>query len=179
MHKKIIYLLLMGLLLFSCSTNPSPNLVVIEIKPSEWNKTTTSWNLMLGCNGIPSKNCEQNNHVYGSEYGQFEYAFSLPSSNYGVSRITARLSSEYANVSPSNQPSDVRLTLNNNTYAPITVTPDDGIGTIYEWSILPNHLKGGMNNVIFSVASNATNRHGLCIYYADGQYPITIFAKGL
>ena len=113
-------------------------------------------------------------HAYGGDdAGFFSYLFTGSHEPLAALEIKARLSAESQDKGKPHETSDVMLSINGLAIGTQTVTADDSVGQVYTWKIAdPEVLKAlhlraegqGQNELRFAIASNARQRHGLCIY---------------
>lgn len=126
-------------------------------------------------------------HAYGGDgAGAFIYPFAATPETPRRIEVSARLSAESQDRGAAHETSDVTLLINGVRLLPQTVQADDGLGSVYTWTLSDakeiEALKlrsDGSNELRFSVDQKARNKRGLCIYGrslngTDGGTPIRI-----
>jgi hypothetical protein len=159
--------------------------VRIEIAPADWLPAVSQWDKagpFFDERPLTDQGATHT-HAWAANHGCYAYAFSWPQGSWVTVELTARLSSEHPwYSSPANHFSDVTLLLNGHAYPSRRVIPDDGSGRVYRWSINPQHLIAGENEIAFAVRRNSLYRNGLCIYHralvhGETDCPIALSAK--
>jgi hypothetical protein len=141
--------------------------VVVAISASEWLPDQSRWDKagpFYDGDPITSEGATHA-HAWAANHGCYAYAFPWPDGTWSRVTVTARLSSEHPwYSSPPNHFSDVTLAINGHRHPSRRVLPDNGSGREYHWTIDPQHLHAGGNELRLMVRPSAPYRHGLCIY---------------
>jgi serine/threonine protein kinase len=142
---------------------------LIQIEPPNF-KQDSRWNVRGPRYDKPEdyrRNDATYTHAYGRDVGRFVYSFNVEPGAVGTATVSARVSSELpGGVTPQgDEASDVYVKMNGTLADVVTVIPDDQSGARVEWELNMAKLRVGSNTVEFGVAEDATNRHGLCIYW--------------